>query len=53
MKAEINEILRLKMEANSVYGICKDIRKEELERRRNAYRKYIEARNKFVKEQKK
>lgn len=28
MKAEINEILRLKMEAHSVYGICKDIRKK-------------------------
>lgn len=53
MKAEINEILRLKMEAHSVYGICKDIRKEELERRRNAYKKYIEIRNRFVKEQNK
>lgn len=50
MKAEINEILRLKMEAHSVYSICKDIRKEELERRRNAYKNYIEVRNRFVKE---
>lgn len=53
MKAEINKILRLKMEVHSVYGICKDIRKEELERRRNAYKKYIEIRNRFIKEQNK
>lgn len=53
MKAEINEILRLKMEVHSVYGICKNIRKEELERRINAYKKYIEVRNRFVKEQNK
>ena len=51
MKTEINEILRLKMEADSIYGICKDISKEEFERRINVYKKYIEARNRFIKEQ--
>ena len=53
MKEELHELFRLKMEAHSVYGMCKDMRKEELERQRNAYKKYIEARNKFVKEQNK
>ncbi len=48
MKEELHELFRLKMEAHCIYGMCKDIRKEDLERRRNAYKKYIEARNKFV-----
>ena len=50
MKAELNELLRLNMEAESVYGICKDISKEEFEKRIDAYKKYIEARNKYIKE---
>ena len=48
MKEEPHEVLRLKMEAHCIYGISKGIRKEEHERRVNAYKKYIEARNKFV-----
>ncbi len=39
MKAELNELLRLKMEAESIYGICKDVSKEEFERRIDAYKK--------------
>ena len=51
-KRKINEILRLKIEAHSVYGICKDISKEEFKRQMDAYKKYIDVRNRFVKEQK-
>ena len=50
MNEQLYELFRLKMEAHGIYGISKGIRKEELERRRNAYKKYIETRNKFVKE---
>ena len=51
MKEELHELFRLKMEAHSVYGVCKDIRKEDLKRRRAAYKKYIEARKKYIEEQ--
>ena len=53
MTKELNELLRLNMETHSIYGICKDVSKEEFERRIDACKKYIEARNKFVKEQNK
>lgn len=53
MTKELNKLLRLKMETYSIYGICKDVSKEEFERRIDTYKKYIEARKKFVKEQNK
>ena len=49
MKEELHELFRLKMEAHCVYGIG-NVSKEEHERRVNAYKKYIEARNKYIKE---
>ena len=47
MKEELYDLFRLKMEAHCVYGMCKDARKKDLERRINAYKKYLEVRNKL------